>query len=199
VRSSTPVDLRGHCPRCFLRTSHCLCAELPTLTTPCQFVILRHIKEAWRTSNTARLAALALPGTQIVSYGSPGPTLALGALSQSDSWLLFPGISAPGIPAAGERIVVLDGSWRQARRMLHRLPGLQNLRRLSLPADSGVMRLRRPTVPSGMSTLEAIAGAVGLVQGQEAANALQKLYRSLVDRSRQLRGLSRPVPQPQIA
>jgi hypothetical protein len=74
--------------------------------------------------------------------------------------------------------------------MLHRLPALQRLRRLALRADSNVVRLRRPTVPDGMSTLEAIASVVALVEGPPAAAPLHALYRVLVERSRQMRGLA---------
>ena len=117
-----------------------------------------------------------------------------------------PGTLAPG-PAAGrgghvpapavdprsllpdprpDTLVVLDGSWAQARRMLQRIPPLRTMPRLSLPVRD-VERLRRPTVEGGMSTLEAIAAALDLLGDAPAARALEALHRVAVARSLRLR------------
>jgi DTW domain-containing protein YfiP len=83
-------------------------------------------------------------------------------------------------------LVVLDGSWGQARRMLQRIPPLRTMPRLSLPVREGE-RLRRPTVEGGMSTLEAIAAALDLLGDAPAARALEELHRLAVARSLRLR------------
>ena len=93
----------------------------------------------------------------------------------------------PGIPdPAPDTLVVLDGSWAQARRMLQRIPPLRTMPRLSLPVRDAE-RLRRPTVAGGMSTLEAIAAALELLGDAEAARALEALHRLAVARSLRLR------------
>jgi DTW domain-containing protein YfiP len=95
--------------------------------------------------------------------------------------------SRPGIPdPAPDTLVVLDGSWGQARRMLQRIPPLRTMPRLSLPVRDAE-RLRRPTVAGGMSTLEAIAAALELLGDAETARALEALHRLAVARSLRLR------------
>jgi DTW domain-containing protein YfiP len=86
-------------------------------------------------------------------------------------------------------LVVLDGSWGQARRMLQRIPPLRTMPRLSLPVREGE-RLRRPTVEGGMSTLEAIAAALELLGDTAAARALEELHRVAIARSMRLRWAS---------
>jgi len=44
----------------------CLCASIPEVATRTQVIILRHHTERMRTSNTGRLAHLALPNSVIV-------------------------------------------------------------------------------------------------------------------------------------
>jgi DTW domain-containing protein YfiP len=93
----------------------------------------------------------------------------------------------PCVPdPAPEVLVVLDGSWAQARRMLQRLAPLRDLPRLSLPPRDAE-RLRRPTVAGGMSTLEAIADALELLGDGEAAGGLRAVHRLAVARGMRLR------------
>ncbi|HVG58233.1 MAG TPA: DTW domain-containing protein, partial [Hyalangium sp.] len=57
MRSRTPADLAGRCPRCYLPTRLCLCAQVPRLDTRTEFLVIRHNKEKEKSTNTARLAA----------------------------------------------------------------------------------------------------------------------------------------------
>ncbi len=61
------------CPRCLLQQRVCLCAEIPTVATQTRVVIVRHHTEQHRSSNTGRLAHLALPNS--VQLSSNGLTI----------------------------------------------------------------------------------------------------------------------------
>jgi DTW domain-containing protein YfiP len=163
---------------------------VPRLAPPFQFVILRHASEHRRLTNTARWAALALPSTEVIEYGLPSPPLDLESLRAPGTVVLFPS-PHPGrsLTDPPRRIVVPDGSWSQARRMLQRLPVLQSLPRLTLPGPPPGLRLRRPHRGDGMSTLEAVAGAL-LSQGCAAeAEALLALHALAVERVMRLKGV----------
>ncbi|MBU8897549.1 DTW domain-containing protein [Corallococcus sp. M34] len=190
MRSRTPEDLAGRCPRCYLPTALCLCEHVPRVVTRTELLIIRHNKEAEKSSNTARMAALALPRCRIIPYGAPGKPFDASQLEAPDTWLLFPDAQPPepGAPPP-QRLVVLDGSWGQARRMAQRLPELRRLPGLRLPPpppDS--RRLRRPPHPDGMSTLEAMAGAIGHLEGEEVARPLYDLHELMIDRVLTSRG-----------
>ncbi len=136
-----------------------------------------------------------LDGATLLDHGAapwaapfdPGPEAAL----------LFP--ADPGAPAApaGWRpraLVVLDGTWPQASRMAHRVPGLDALPRWSVDRPArAVERLRQPHAAWARSTLEAIAEALGEIEGDpDLERALTELHDRWVARTLWQRG-RRPV------
>lgn len=191
MRSRSAPGLPGRCPRCWIREPYCICAELPTVVTGFEISILRHVKESFKTTNTARIAALALPSARIVDLGGrapppPGPSEPLG----EGTFLLFPSRAPTAVdPGRVRRLVVLDGTWSQARSMFRRLPGLGALPTLSV-AQTHHPALRLRTMPSAgaLSTLEAIAAAVGLLEGAQKAELLYRLHDRFVERVLKARG-----------
>ncbi|HLL04823.1 MAG TPA: tRNA-uridine aminocarboxypropyltransferase [Myxococcaceae bacterium] len=190
MRSRTPADLAGRCHRCYLPTRLCLCEQVPRLNTRTEFILIRHHKEKAKSTNTARIAALALVHCQLLPYGAPDDPFDGSRLALPDTWLLFPGTRpAPAGAPPPKRLVVVDGNWSQARRMVHRVPALRALPTLALPPPGpDTRRLRRPPHPEGMSTLEAIAGALALLEGEEAARPLYALNERMIDAVLESRG-----------
>src|SRR5512139_3885305 len=80
------------CPRCMLQQRVCLCAEIPTIATRTRIVIVRHHLERFRSSNSGRLAHLALPNSEIIDHGGSGGPARLDELelASAGAWLLFP-------------------------------------------------------------------------------------------------------------
>ncbi len=58
MRSSTPRDLSGVCPRCFLKVDLCLCSELTSIRSNIRIVIVRHVREERLTSKTGSSLAI---------------------------------------------------------------------------------------------------------------------------------------------
>ncbi|MBP7341100.1 MAG: DTW domain-containing protein [Smithellaceae bacterium] len=196
MRASRPRDSGTHCPRCLLRRDICICNVLPDVRTKTEFLILRHIWEAGRPGNTGRLAALALPNSRILPCGGGNRLLSSAfddaALQAPGTWLLWP--DGPAGPrkiweqTPPRRVAVLDATWHQARRLYRQTPLLQSLPRLALPAPrQNRERLRDQRRPDGLSTLEAIAAAVALLEGSETARPLEELYDEVVRRRNALR------------
>jgi len=159
--------------------------------TTLRFVVVRHFKEGRRSSNTARIAALALPQTTVVTHGLLGGAVDPALFAEPGTVLLFPPEDgAPEAPVHSfQTVVVLDGTWGQARRMSHRVPGLDHLPRLSLPlATHPSCNLRKPHAPWARSTIEAMADVVALVDGPEAAAPLRALNAEFVRLARGQRG-----------
>jgi DTW domain-containing protein YfiP len=173
------------CPRCLLQQRVCLCAEIPTVATRTRVVIVRHHLEQHRSSNSGRLAHLALPNSEIVDHGGrPGPAK-LPALD--GAWLLFPeGEPATRAPEPPPRqLIVLDATWSQARRMYRKLEALRGLPILRLPEGwRASARLREAPSADRVSTIEAIAGALRLLEGDDKAAPLETLFDVAVARAR---------------
>lgn len=185
----------------------CLCPDVPSLRSPVQFVVLRHASERERLSNTARWGALALEGTIVVEHGLPGPPTDDRILSTPGAVLLFPERLAfpergasddAGVPFVGTStasaaapvpalVIVPDGTWTQARRMVQRIAPLRTMPRLALPSPPPAVRLRRPP-GGGMSTLEAMAAALALFGEPETAARLYGLHAAGVERILRLKG-----------
>lgn len=181
---------RPQCPVCQRPKSHCLCALIPSLESETQVLILQHPSETAHALNTARLAALGLSSAQL-SIGESFPALADDGRM---NYLLFPGPDAVPLEslAAGTtslRLVVPDGTWRKARKLLHVNPALAALPRVSLPAGLvSRYRLRKAPEPGALSTLEAIVTALNILEGAGRFDALLRPFEALIDAQIQAMG-----------
>ena len=155
--------------------------------TATQVVIVRHHSEHDRASNTGRLAHRALPNSVVIEHGAPHLPTALPPLD--GAWVLYPGgaplTSAP-VPLP-KQLIVLDATWSQARKMFQKLSALRGLPLLTLPiAPMPAARLRASPGPGQVSTIEAIARALRLLEGEAAAVPLEDLFTLAVERVRAL-------------
>jgi tRNA-uridine aminocarboxypropyltransferase len=173
------------CSRCLVRD--CLCADIPVVPTRTRIVIVRHASELYRSSNSGRLAHLALPNSEILDHAIEGAPIDDARLAIAGSWLLYPEgeprTRAPEPPPS--RLIVLDGTWQQSRRMRQRLIGLRGLPVLRLPDEEAPPdRLRASPGRGLVSTIEAIARALRLLEGDAPADALDRLFARAVANAR---------------
>ena len=167
---------RATCAACLRAQSACICRWVTAVRPGAALLILQHPLEVANAKNSARLLHLSVPGS-VLAVGEAFDGAELDALLHADGRipvLLYPetpdapgAAGGPGLPpAAGLRLVVLDGTWRKSRKMLHLNPALQRLPRLALrnmPASG--YRIRKAHAPDQLSTLEATAHALGQVEG----------------------------------
>ncbi len=168
----------GRCARCLYRLEWCLCGEIPRLETRTRIVVVRHHSERLRSSNTGRLAHLALVGSALCDIDGHGRLPFDLATAEPDAWLLFPEgeprTRAPEpLPGA---VIALDATWPEARRMRQKLPGLRGRRMLALAPVAAATRMRKAPHASHVSTIEAIAGVLRLLGEPAAADALDQLF-----------------------
>ena len=160
-----------------------MCADLACIRSNTEIVLIRHVREAWLTSNTGRLAALMLSNVRVLPYGGGDP-FDETPLCGDDTWLLFPDAKPEVPPGRPRRLVVLDATFRQARRMSRKISGLHRLPRWTL--DVPPLRTpgrRRPPRPDGLSTIEAIALALAQFESPEWAAPLMTAYAEWVCRA----------------
>ncbi|ROM53436.1 DTW domain-containing protein [Pseudomonas poae] len=178
---------RPQCSRCLRPVTHCLCPLIPSLDSRTRVLLLQHPSEVNHALNTARLAALGLNNAQLVvgEVFEDLPTLLNPPGYQAR--LLFPADTAEPLHtyAPGEQpllLVVPDGTWRKARKMLHLNPLLAALPRVTL-AEGGVSRyrLRKAPGPGALSTVEAIVQALQVLEAPVAFEALLKPFEALID------------------
>jgi len=90
------------------------------------------------------------------------------------------------------QLLVPDGTWRQARKVHSRHRELKDVPRVKISApDISKFHLRAQHRPEGMATLQAIAHALGVIEGDLVKAQLMKLYDAKVERTMLGRGLLR--------
>ena len=170
------VPKRALCGRCARPPVVCVCAHVTPLRTRTRVLILQHPRERHVPINTARLARLSLPDAilrRAVDFDTD--PVVNDALSGRDCWpppyLLFPGPNALDLaracPPGPITLVVLDGTWWQAGKLLRRNPRLAALPQLRLaPAAPSRYRIRREPHEHCVATIEAIALALRALEGE---------------------------------
>ncbi|GLO55226.1 DTW domain-containing protein [Pseudomonas putida] len=179
---------RPRCERCQRPLDHCLCPLIPSLDSRTRVVLLQHPSESAHALNTARLAALGLVNAEL-RVGEVFEDLV--ELLQTPGYrpaLLFPGEHAQVLTAYGEGddrpllLIVPDGTWRKARKLLYLNPLLEALPRVTLGAVApSRYRLRKAPEPGALSTLEAVVEALNVMEQPVSFDALLKPFEALIE------------------
>lgn len=181
------------CARCLLPQRLCLCSKIPCLEIETKISLIIHFNELYKNSNTGRLALHALPNSEMRIRGEKGKQLDLSDLL-SDNYepiLLFPSEDAEELTSEFMlarkkkiQLIVPDGSWRQARKVNTRHPELNQLPRVKvLNPMEDTYQLRKESRENGMATLQSIAYALGVIEGDHIREQLLNLYQEKVIRS----------------
>jgi len=146
-------------------------------------LILQHSSEASHALNTARLAALGLRNAEL----RVGERFEDDCDAARPSYLLFPGEDAMPLGSLADaaqpvRLIVPDGTWRKARKILHVNPWLAELPRVALPEGlNSRYRLRKAPMPGALSTIEAIVTALNLLESPSRFDELLRPFDALIE------------------
>jgi DTW domain-containing protein YfiP len=168
----------------------CLCPQLPRVVTRTALHILQHPRESKHPFGTARLVGLSLPNSQVhVVHGGLSGNLLCPLELPDDAAVLYPHADATDLAAMPKAehpstLVVLDGTWAHARRLYRHNPWLQQLRHVRLhPEAPSNYRIRKEPRPDFVSTLEAIAGALRILEPETAGiDTLLTSFDHMIDR-----------------
>jgi len=161
----------------------CYCVALPRIDTTTRVVILQHPRERDMPIGTARMASLCLPRAELhvgVHWNDSAP---LARALHDPGWpaiLLYPGPGARDIlrdpPRGPVTLVVVDGTWSQAKTVVRDNPVLQALPRYAFATpEPSQYRIRREPRAEYVSTIEALMHVLGVLEGEPAR------FRSLLD------------------
>jgi DTW domain-containing protein YfiP len=163
---------RNMCAGCARPSVVCLCATIRRVSTRTRVVILQHPRESDVPINTARLVELQLDSAErhIAVKIDEVPALRR-RLNDPDApaILLYPGDDARDLaqapPQGAVTLVVLDGTWWQAKKLFQQNPELAALPRYSLsPRAPSRYRIRREPALHCISTIEAIGEALSVLE-----------------------------------
>lgn len=207
------------CPRCGKPSTLCVCNGVEPIANRVALLILQHPQEQDRELGTARLAILHLQHA-VLKIGLSWPSLAkaLGRPVDPKHWAVLylgsashetlpPGreivaLNSKGAPLPDqegalreiEGVVLLDGSWSQAKALWWRNPWVLKCRRFVLnPRQrSRYGKLRREPRREGLSTLEAAALVLSRLGAQpEIESSLMQSFSHLLQRYRATREIDK--------
>jgi hypothetical protein len=166
--------MRETCYRCLRPATFCVCADLRPVSSATRVVLLQHPREARLAICSAWLTRLALENAELIrGVRFEDHPRVREVVAAPGTALLFPGpgaVPADQVVPAPAHLVVIDGTWLQADRMLRDNPSLAALPRIGLVHDreSGYAGLRREPAPGHLSTIEAVALALGALERDPA-------------------------------
>lgn len=191
----------SRCERCRMHSSLCVCSLVPRIETRTRVLLFLHRAEARKTTNTGRLALIAMANSEVIVRGRADERNdALHLHSDTRPLLLFPHDDAVPLRAVASvrdddrpvTLIVPDGTWRQASKMRSRVAGLRDVPSVSLPVgEPSIYRLRSGAHDFELSTIEAIARALHILEGDTgpAVEAvLLHVFRAMVERTLWSRG-----------
>ncbi len=191
---------RATCQRCRRPTSACWCADLRPVDTVTRIVFLQHPREARVAIGTARIAHLGLSRSELhQGIDFTQHTRVSEIVSHHGTALLFPGegaVAPDTLEHPPETLLVIDGTWPQARRMMALNPALRALPRIGfVPRQPGNYRIRREPAAHCVATVEAVVEVLAAFDHDAFRFAhLLRAFDRMVDR--QLAGLAARTEPP---
>ena len=182
--------MRPTCRRCLRPSAFCVCRDLGPIASRTRVVLLQHPREARVAICSAWLTRVALANVELHrGFRFDADARVREVVSSPGAVLLYPGPGAVPVSSLVDApppfLVVVDGTWVQAEKMLAANPAVAALPRLSLIPDraSGYQALRREPAPHCLSTIEAVACALGAIERDEARfEPMRSAFRAMVER-----------------
>jgi DTW domain-containing protein len=212
---ASPADRNAECPRCGKPQALCVCAAITRIDNNVSLLILQHPQEQDRELGTARLTALHFTNA-LLKIGLSWPSLSkiLGRPTDPQRWAILYLGSVRATALLPERdivvvnkngnavdhqdsalrgiegIILLDGTWSQAKALWWRNAWMLKCKRVVLgpkrPSRYG--KLRREPRKDGLSTIEAAAMLLARLERKpEIETALCASFERLLARYRATR------------
>ncbi len=187
-RTLTPAEPRALCLRCRRPKAVCFCGAVTRVESRTRVIFVQHPLEAKVPISTCRMAHLSLPNSELHVELNPDQLPRLQALAaEPGTYLLFPGEGAADPTTLSQpvrNLVVVDGTWDNAKKLLLRSPLLSKLPRLGLrPAAPGNYRIRKEPADHCLATIEAVAQVLEQLEGAPGRfTAILSAFDAMVER-----------------
>lgn len=195
--STKPFKARGfrveRCENCRLASAHCICQWRHQCNSNVGFLLLMYDAEVLKPSNTGRLIADIVPSSFAFLWSRTEVDSSLLAILNDEQWqpfVVFPQDYAtdsqqiinnvPILPSNKKPLfILLDGSWREAKKMFRKSPYLSHLpvlsidlNELSITDKSSQYQIRKAVNPNQLATAEVAAHILALAGEQTNAQVL---------------------------
>ncbi|MCL1056591.1 DTW domain-containing protein [Shewanella gelidimarina] len=180
---------RPNCPSCHYPLKACLCASIKKMQVKTELIILQDPTEVGHAKNSVRLLELVIPQAQVV-VGETAEDFALLreqlALANKPIYLVYPSTASQSVTDividTDVILILLDGTWRKAYKLLQLNPWLQAFPALHLDLDcASNYTIRKASRSDSVSTLEASAMMLKVIEPEQDVTPLTDALAALVE------------------
>ena len=177
------------CEQCLIAKHYCICEDAEYASCDAAVCLLMYHNESFKPSNTGRLIAEIVPDNYAFRWDRTSPDPALLALLNNDKYQPFVIFPAEDVetdrvvtqvePVAGKTplFIFLDGTWREAKKMIRKSPYLDNLPVLSITAEKlSDYRLRVAPHAHQLGTAEVAIMVLALANEVDASTKLEQHF-----------------------
>ena len=209
--TNRPFKARGsrvvRCNSCLMPEKHCICSYRQLSFSNIRFWLLMHRKEQFKPTNTGRLILDTIGGSSLSIWDRvqpPEPLINAINTAPNRFALMFPGDPdtdrsplewSSGGDGQLMTIIIPDGTWRQASRMVNKSPYLAKLPRIGLWKTVGSeYQLRKSNNNNQLCTAEVAIEVLKQCNEQQQTEILSS-YFSQFNRSysQARRGIRSPI------
>lgn len=154
-------------------------------------IVVQHPREQFHPLNTARIAEHSLKSSLVIRQRPSGVSAALARAGVSpNAVLLFPSADAEQLETLPperypKEIIVVDGTWGNAKNLLRDVPELWRYRRLKFtPSQPSAYRIRKEPRADYLSTIESVAYVLRYLEPDtEGLHHLEETFSKMIDRN----------------
>jgi len=177
------------CDQCLIAKHYCICEGAEYASCSAAVCLLMYHNESFKPSNTGRLIAEIVPDNHAFRWDRTSPDPALLALLNNDKYQPF--VIFPAEDVETDRVVTqvetdagkqplfifLDGTWREAKKMIRKSPYLDNLPVLSITSEKlSDYRLRVAPHAHQLGTAEVAIMVLALAGEVDASTKLEQHF-----------------------
>ena len=186
------------CDQCLIPPAYCVCKVAEPESVATRVTVVIHFSDVIRATNTGKFVPLVLANSEVLLRGVKGDPLDMSRaiLPDHHNLLLYP--SAESVPltpayvaAIGQpiNVIVPDGNWNQAGKMVRREQLVHEVPHVYLNVDKpSRYRLRTAAHENWISTFEAVARALGIIENPDLQQRLEYFFDVAVERILFLKG-----------
>ncbi|WP_416306741.1 tRNA-uridine aminocarboxypropyltransferase [Neptunicella sp. SCSIO 80796] len=178
------MSKRQYCPKCLFPQSVCLCDALEPVDNKTNIVVLQHPSELKESKNTVRLMALVLRHCEVFVGETETDFAHIRQRCETQkirSAVLYPNEKSVELESLNtetpviNHLILLDGTWKKTYKLWQLNPWLHNLPSWHFTKPSASIYQRKTNFQHSLSSLEACAYALNLIEHKNTDSLLQLL------------------------
>ncbi len=158
ISKATPREI---CYACFRPVEHCLCNQARPFEAHCKILLLQHPNERKKYYSTAKLVLSSIKNSNVFRSVDFDLNEVFRGHDLNKTYLLYPTVNSIDCKEVlldqNSTVLVIDGTWREARKILYHNPRLKTLPTISFATPlTSKYRIRKQPKENCLSTLESV-------------------------------------------